>query len=189
MKSIAACWKSITEWYRLNALDWDRSLPGPASTADLERIDAEFGIALPADLKESYLLHDGTGGWGWFPYGPYMLSAAEVVKEGRFWCDAVKKGAFKKMKGTPEGPIKRTWWNPLWIPFTSSGSGDHYCVDLDPARGGTVGQVIEFFHETSASRVVAPSFAAWLDGFARDLEAGRYRYDADSWTLLPVEDE
>jgi cell wall assembly regulator SMI1 len=56
-----------------------------------------------------------------------------------------------------------------------SGSGNHYCADLDPAPGGHVGQIIWFQHTDGPIRVVASGFADWLRQYAADLEGGRYR--------------
>jgi len=33
-------------------------------------------------------------------------------------------------------------------PLTDSGSGDRHCLDLDPAPGGSVGQVILMWHDS-----------------------------------------
>ena len=74
-----------------------------------------------------------------------------------------------------DGPIQPHNWNLRWLPVTG-GSGNHYCVDLDPAPGGTIGQIIWFEHDAGPIRVVASGFTAWLEQYASDLEAGRYSY-------------
>ncbi len=52
-----------------------------------------------------------------------------------------------------------------------------------------VGQIIEFLHDTSESKVVAPSIAAWLSLLADGFESGRLIYDPDDWGgIIRVED-
>jgi cell wall assembly regulator SMI1 len=38
----------------------------------------------------------------------------------------------------------RLGWNPAWVPFASSSTGDYLFVDRDPGPGGKVGQVLEW---------------------------------------------
>ncbi|WP_156441033.1 SMI1/KNR4 family protein [Burkholderia sp. ABCPW 14] len=43
--------------------------------------------------------------------------------------------------------IKDDWYNLKWIPFTHDGSGIRLCLNLDPAEGGTLGQVVRIWHD------------------------------------------
>jgi cell wall assembly regulator SMI1 len=115
-----------------------------------------------------------------------MLSLAELTKMWNELQELVASGAFGEAESSPRGPIKKDWWNPKWIPFTHSGSGDHDCVDLDPAPGGHVGQIIEYSHEVGAMRVAAESFVDWLTTFASALEAGKYQFDQAELCLKPT---
>lgn len=42
--------------------------------------------------------------------------------------------------------------------------GDGLCIDLDPAPGGTVGQVIRRLHDDDRRERVAASFTQWFPG-------------------------
>lgn len=159
----------------------------PASTADVKLLEGKIGLQLPRDVKESYLVYDGSKGSAIFPNGYYLLTLAEIAKEHAIWTELLRKKSFAKSIAKPSGPIKLAWWNEKWIPVTASGGGDHDCIDMDPAPGGSIGQVIEFSHETGPLRVQSKSFSAWLTNFANDLKNGKYRYDDDSLTLLPIE--
>jgi cell wall assembly regulator SMI1 len=53
-------------------------------------------------------------------------------------------------------------------------------LDMAPARGGRVGQVIEWRHDTNERRLVAPSLEALLKQTAEGLEAGRFVYDGEA---------
>jgi cell wall assembly regulator SMI1 len=77
--------------------------------------------------------------------------------------------------GAPNGPLHSagdTWWNVAWIPLTEDGNGNHHFLDLTPLNAGRILRFSEW-HEPEWS-VVAPSFRAWLAGFADDLERGAY---------------
>jgi len=98
-----------------------------------------------------------------------------MLSEWQVWQDTI--GA-QGLEPEPDGPVKAVWWSCRWIPVTViAGSTWHHCVDLDPAPGGTSGQVIEIADDDSARRVVAPSFRAFLERVAADLESGRYAVD------------
>jgi cell wall assembly regulator SMI1 len=190
MAAVKATWARILKWYRVKAPARTLTMPGPASREELDALESAIGFTLPTDIKNSYQVHNGSDGTGIFPFGPYLLSSAEIAIEWRMLSGWAKDGSFKGMRPSPKGPIKKVeWWNTKWIPVTGNGGGDHDCVDMDPVRGGSIGQIIEFSHETGARLVSASGFLPWITGFADDLDAGRYFYDEDSLTLLPVNEE
>jgi cell wall assembly regulator SMI1 len=136
-----------------------------------------MGLRFPSDLRASYLLHDGSGRYGIFPWGYMLLSLSELVSE---WQRNKVRLAQLDRAAKPAGPIRPVYWNTEWLPVGSNDSGDYDCVDLDPGLGGTIGQVIRFNHEVGPTRVAAESFGAWLALYADRLEAGLYRYDPHS---------
>ncbi|QEG26409.1 SMI1 / KNR4 family protein [Gemmata obscuriglobus] len=128
-------------------------------------------------MEQSYKVHDGSWGLWMFPHGGGALATIQAI-EGEWlrWQEVAAEGWFAEMGSEPEGPIKPVHWNSQWLPVTDAGSGNHFCVDLDPAPGGKVGQIIWFDHEVGPVRVVASGFAAWLEQYATALESGRYAY-------------
>jgi cell wall assembly regulator SMI1 len=91
-------------------------------------------------------------------------------------------------QGEPEVGIRPDWWNARWIPLTYSGSGDHHCLDLDPASEGCGGQIILLWHDMPEPPLVAPGFREWLEQFADDLEAGLYVHSEESGGLIKIEE-
>ena len=81
----------------------------------------------------------------------------------------------------PSGPIRTDWWNTKWIPFVDNEQGDQLCVDLNPAKGGKKGQVIDWWHEKGAYKVVADSVGEWLAAVAKDLEKGTFVAIPSGW--------
>ncbi|MFY0532767.1 SMI1/KNR4 family protein [Nannocystis pusilla] len=58
--------------------------------------------------------------------------------------------------------MQQKWWIPEWVPVTYDGSGNHDVVDLAPAKGGRVGQILSFWHDEESRRVVGRDFLSWL---------------------------
>jgi hypothetical protein len=58
-------------------------------------------------------------------------------------------------------------------------------IDLDPAAGGVVGQLLEFDHEVGPRCVLAPSFTAWLQRIATGLEEGKFVCDPYGSEVVP----
>ena len=72
--------------------------------------------------------------------------------------------------------------------MTYNGGGDHHCLDLAPAPGGDVGQIIRMWHDDVARCVEARSFRAWLEAYADELEHGHYSYSDDYGGLMHQDD-
>jgi len=82
----------------------------------------------------------------------------------------VDAGEFATDTSTPDEGIRSDWWHPGWIPFASNGCGDSLCIDLAPTATGVAGQIISMNHETAQRRLLAPSFAQFLNQLAEQLE-------------------
>lgn len=64
--------------------------------------------------------------------------------------------------------VKQGFWHRGLLPVAGEdGTGDYICVDLDPDRGGRFGQVVDLWHETGPTAVVAPDYLSWLATLAR----------------------
>ena len=75
--------------------------------------------------------------------------------------------------GVQEGPIKRNYWNRRWIPFAENQCGDNIYLDLDPAEGGNVGQIVDWWTDRGLSKLIAPDFLPWLDDISRAIKTGK----------------
>ncbi|MBI4508912.1 MAG: SMI1/KNR4 family protein [Deltaproteobacteria bacterium] len=151
---IRATWDRIEGWLRANAPELLTSLRLGASKQDIAAFERQVDHSLPLELRNSVTIHDGekTGDIGLL--GPLLLPLAKIE---RLWSTARHH----------EG------WRAGWLPITDDGAGNHLFVDLTPPSGGTVGQVILYFHETKQWKLRAPNFGALLHSYADALESGK----------------
>jgi cell wall assembly regulator SMI1 len=138
-----------------------------------------MGVTLPDDVRACYRIHDGQD-WGAdgyrlpFLHGGGWLSLKEMVADWRVWKSVLETGNLGDNRGEPDGPIRPYWWHPAWIPVATGGIGVTVCLDLDPAPGGSVGQIVEVIHDEPGRELLADSFTEWLEQFADDLEDDLY---------------
>ena len=180
-------WSRIADWLRSNRPELTPMLGTAASIEAILETEATIGGRLPETMRESYLLQDG------FPYGEqelpilpghasegsgYCLLPIEgVAEEWTIWKDLIDDGTFKGETSQPDAGITDRWWSDAWIPIGGNGAGDLLCIDLQPAEGGTVGQVIEAIHDDDDRKLLAASWPAYLETLADGLTSGRVVYD------------
>ena len=174
MPAIAETWRQIEEWLVRQGRDPAVALGAGASDAAIAAAEKTLGCRLPEAFVASARLHDGEGEPIGLIGGWELLSLSRICDEWQVWNGLFQAGDFSDAQSDPEPGIKADWWNPRWIPITYSGSGDHHCLDLDPAPDGTPGQVIQMWHDWQARTRAAIGFDAWLADFAADLARGRY---------------
>lgn len=170
-------WKRIETWLENNCPHMIKGLSPAATDEQIRSAEQLLGIKFPDDLKESLSIHDGQSGratplvgeWQLFSL-KYMVSDWEAMKALFDAGDLSSEG----ISIETTGPVLAQWWNPKWIGIATNGAGDLYCVDFDPAPGGSVGQIIVFWHMVAKRQVIANSFRAWLEQFSDDLQRGNY---------------
>ena len=188
-------WQRIERWLARNAPVVMQSLRAGAADREIADTEVFLDVTFPDDVRASFRVHDGQSGstasFGFSPGlidGWELLSLATMRDQWQAWKDLLDGGEFDDTRSEPRGPILTDWWHPCWIPLTHDGSGNHHMLDLNPAPGGAVGQIIEFVHDDSTRTVVAANFATWLTQFANDLDAGEYVYDDALESLWRRED-
>lgn len=175
-------WIRLETWLGTNVPAIAMGLAAGASEDDIEEAEADLEHALPADVRASLLRHngqlirdDGEPIGGGLLDGWALRGIADIVPEWRMLNGSLEGGDIpKSIEADPE--VRPVWWNPAWIPITADGAGNAHCIDLDPAPGGTAGQIIYFFYDAPERALVAASFREWLTDLADDLENGRQVY-------------
>jgi cell wall assembly regulator SMI1/ankyrin repeat protein len=150
-----------------------------ASPQELSQLERTVGKELLDDFKAAYGIHNGQRGGGDLvpplaknEEGYFLIPIKSIASEWKSWKDLTVRGEFKAKESSPETGIQGVWWHPGWIPFASNGAGDSISLDLAPAVGGTIGQVITMGHEISRRQLLAPSFIAWFTELAQMIEQG-----------------
>lgn len=156
-----------------------KSLKKGATEEQIAACEAALSVTFPPDLRASFLVHDGqkTGADGLLPEGFadldsefVLLSLDTVANEWKTWRKLNDVGEFKNQKALPDKGVRSDWWNPKWVPFAADGGGDSLCVDLAPAKGGTVGQVILHQHADDGRPKKATDIQTLLHLLAEHLE-------------------
>lgn len=183
--TVAQSWQLIKKWLRENAADW-KALNKGATARKIEHAEEKLGLRLPEELRESYALHDGAGQI--FPNAMdisfYLLPLSELTEDWKCQKQLLEGGDFDHSRARSARGIRKLWWHTSWIPFASNGGGDLFCIDLVPASGGVMGQVISHNHETGEHQLLAPSLRSWLHELAYDLRDGKYSFDEVEQCLL-----
>jgi len=138
-----------------------------ASNEAIARLEAVLGQALPPAFRRAWSTHDG------MPHsGLAMLQLLDTRKIAGEWrglreYEGIDPAAIARA-AIARGPVRPLWSSPAWIPFVViGGETRHFCIDLDPAPGGAVGQVIWATPKEEERRVVASDVDAFLDLLAR----------------------
>jgi cell wall assembly regulator SMI1 len=174
-------WRQIDAWLETYSPEVHASLSAPGDEAHIDEIQQKMGLVFPADLRASWLCHDGASGPGGFVDGWGLFSVDETFAE---WCtyesDRADPALFASLSDhvRASAGVRSMYWNARWVPVAGLGSSDVVCVDLDPAPGGISGQVIVRW-KSGDIETIASSFEHWLLRFATDLAAGRYVVEAD----------
>lgn len=157
---------------------------------DLAQIEMQFGFALPAPVRESYLAVDGqeaessAGCSDGLLFGLTLLPLEDVFEEWRFWREVDEDpttGANTRlrdlMKSIPDGWVRKEYSQRGWIPLIADKAGNYIGVDLNPGEGGSIGQVIVFGRDFDTKVVLwrgdgPGGWATWLASFMDELESG-----------------
>lgn len=152
------------------------------SDARIDALERKMGVFLPEDFHLSWQVQDGMTGRDWPTFG-HILTVGEIERAwSRYlaWQGQLGWGlgdAYRPARC--EGPIKPIHWSPLRIPVAEDGAGNGLMLDLDPAFGGSRGQVIEFRSQAGPTRVLGESWADFLDRLFNDSRDGLYPGDAE----------
>jgi cell wall assembly regulator SMI1 len=180
----------LTHWIQRHAPQLARSFGDPATAEAIADAEALFGRRLPADYVDFLRRHDGQR---FVPHdGGGTGTLAPVFHAFELLPVAYAAGEYRSMREMEDGwvdpsdasgPVRAQYANRAWWPFTVIyGSTYHHCLDLDPAPGGTVGQVIVVSKDLRRA-VVAPSFTAFLDRLVRALNGPGVTLDEDGIEL------
>lgn len=169
-------WLRIEAWLRTNAPEHLDILASGASDVQISELEALLSIQLPEDIKSSYRIHNGQTSYDYgLINGCEFLSLERIKDEWQIWKGLLDSGTFQDEDGQDQGcepdlGVCNVWWSSKWIPLTYDGCGNHDCLDLAPAEGGNIGQIISMWHDAPERKILASSFRDWLQNYAEELE-------------------
>ncbi|MBV9867972.1 MAG: SMI1/KNR4 family protein [Abitibacteriaceae bacterium] len=184
-----ALWKRFEAWLDANAPVLLETLRPGATEEQIKQAELFLSVQFPDDFKAAYRIHNGqTHYHHGLIDGRELLSLVRIQDEWKVWKDLLDGGVFQDCTSEPTGPIRDDWWNAQWIPITYDGSGNHDCLDLAPAAGGHIGQIIDFWHDDATREVKAESFGAWFAAVVEGCEAGQYVFSEEYFGIVSRED-
>ncbi|WP_264741247.1 SMI1/KNR4 family protein [Cytobacillus firmus] len=187
-------WSEFEHWLELNCPETVESFNEPATKAEIAKAEQKMRVKLPNSLKELLLIHNGQRNEypeQRFEYlgaiGNYdLLTLDEIVYTWETMKELLDNKTFEDFEEVVAvGPVKKgAWWNPRWISIATNGMGDDICIDLDPAEGGTEGQIITFWHDWEERKVISRSLEEWFGEITKCLEDGTYKLIEEDGELV-----
>jgi cell wall assembly regulator SMI1 len=182
-------WIKIENWLKKNAGQIYESLNEGATDEDFEELEDLIDKKLPEEFKAFYRIHNGqTQSSLGIIDAEELLSIERIMDEWSVWKELYDKGVFDDSVSEADKGVKEDWWNPLWVPITYDGSGNHYCLDLSPDEGGKKGQIIRIWHDSPERELIEDSFSMWVNYFAEELESGEYFFSEEFGGIINKED-
>jgi molybdopterin molybdotransferase len=182
MAGVAASWRIIEGVLWENAHSLYRALCKPATDAKVARLAKLVPARLPRDFVQSLKTHDGLrdsylGQNRLFDYNA-LLPISAIITEYRMLCQHQEQFSDVASVAGHDPEIRiDARWRAGWVPVMDA-DGDKLVLDLDPAPGGSVGQVFQWYNNGSTRlEVLAPTFGEWLAKLAEALSKRRFGLD------------
>jgi cell wall assembly regulator SMI1 len=188
--SATALWTKYVAWLERHVPLAHANLAGPASDAQIAKVERVTGHALPESVKEVWRMNDGQKETKLTPTDSEaivclptlsFLSTHLAIATWREW-DKLRRteksvDELQRYGRSPEkGVVKPLYTHPGWIPLWSDPStADHIGVDLAPGAKGKSGQVINFGRDETEHRCFAPSFEGLLQILLEEVKSGAWR--------------
>lgn len=187
---LAQTWARLRTWLSNEYPELGDTLNYGILPAALAEVEMSLGFQLPQAVRESYLIVDGqeaessAGCSDGLFFGLSLLPLEDVLEEWRFWRDVdddPATGANSQlrsvMQSIPNGWIRREYSCRGWLPLIADRAGNYVGVDMSPAEGGAVGQVIVFGRDFDTKIVLwrgesEGGWGRWLASFVEELENG-----------------
>jgi hypothetical protein len=164
MRSIKDSWKIIKNWFSENKPDLLQNLNEGASAEEINELEMLVGYSIPADLKESLTLHNGTKNI--FLYDGYdvsrLLSINKIIEEYKYrnkFAIDIKRDL---SESDSEEKFESTDLPVLWF-----ATGDLSLIN--PSNGS-----LSFSSHDGSEGKSFPSFKAFLNSVSENLLSGKY---------------
>lgn len=149
-----------------------------ATQSQFDELAKVVGQPLPEGLVRLYSEHNGHDPKKFvnFAFGYVFLPIEDVTKQ----CTDYTNVKPSPLKNADPGIRSEYTFAPQRIPIGDDKGTSLICVDLDPAEGGLLGQVIQLDYDFSVALKVADSVEHYAEIFLADLQAGLYHLNEDA---------
>lgn len=184
-RPLSTVYNNIMNYHRDNHASIYSSIGKPASTIDISNLEKVIGVNLPNELLEVYQISEGQA----FDADSFFYDSYTFMSSGRaadFWKvlnQVYASNQYIGTEGDSQGPVRNLWWHSKWIPFAENIAGDALCIDLIPAEGGHVGQIIEFIHDDTPRAHLGFRLVDFLGEYENGLRSGKYGMHSE-WGVI-----
>ena len=149
--------------------DYYKKLQKPLTDQEISKLEVQYRIALPVDLKTLYQWKNGQQQDCYETFVMnFMFEPLENVLEHNKELTSMIGYDFEI----------ENWWNEHWLPIFSNGGGSYICYDLKGVFTGESGQLVEFWHADTDRNVIAPdlrTFMESLNKYYKDTPVEHYK--------------
>ena len=182
MAAIHEAWDRLETWARKNDPDLLEYLNAGATEDELADLQQRLGRELPGDVIDSLRRYNGERdlrGALFVDMGAW-LSCEDILRIRQLLIDAARqheeigedeaRRLIADQIMSVDGHVRPLSFHPDWVPVLYMNGRVLWMLDFAPPDGGTPGQVIRVDVECLDWQVVAPGFAAFLNGYVDALE-------------------
>ena len=138
--------------------DYYKKLQKPLTDQEISKLEVQYGIALPVDLKTLYQWKNGQQQDCYETFVMnFMFEPLENVLENNKELTSMIGHEFEI----------ENWWDEHWFPIFFHGSGSLICYDLKGVFTGESGQLVEFWHADTDRNVIAPDLRTFMESLNR----------------------
>jgi cell wall assembly regulator SMI1 len=177
---IAEVWRRIEHVLAVEAPEVHQTLQAGATAAAIDIIEKEIGFRFPVDLRGSLQIHNGQHDPSRclkFCGSETLMTTDDIIRDWQMLTEVGKECDLQSgIDPTNRVSLNDDWWKQSCIPFADS-EGYYSCVDMDPALGTSIGQVVYHTHDSELEVSQIRGYGAWLKRVMLALEAGRFQRD------------
>ena len=175
---------------------------GPALTEAIQQAEVKLGVALDKDLIEFLMCIDGQepDGYGYlgdpivpqFRFGPepehfsgwgWLIGIEQIVEMTLWWRDVVEENDENRQADDEQyechGPAG---YHGDYLHLMRTENPTSIAIDLRPAEGGVLGQIVAINDQPNHIVVLAPNFREFLQMVVDGYENGRFQYKEGAWS-------
>jgi cell wall assembly regulator SMI1 len=166
-------WRRIEGALQAHVPETAKTLAPPATEPEIADLERAIHLNLPRDLRTSLAIHNGQID----PTRCHAFAREGILLDTRKIADRwTMITEIEETEGVRRAPGQGPWWKRSCIPFTDA-EGNMLCVDMDPALGNRIGELVCHVHDGEIERGLGACFGDWLASLAERLEAGQFRID------------